>query len=52
MASAAAGVAARQGRGDGFGRQYGRASFPLKGSGAAIGKVLAECGKGSGGEAD
>ncbi|WP_246673351.1 MULTISPECIES: hypothetical protein [unclassified Mesorhizobium] len=32
--------------------KYGAASFPLKGSGAAIGKVLAECGKGSGGEAD
>ncbi|WP_245273454.1 hypothetical protein [Mesorhizobium sp. WSM3224] len=32
--------------------KYGEASFPLKGSGAAIGKVLAECGKGSGGEAD
>jgi hypothetical protein len=32
--------------------KYGVASFPLKGSGAAIGKVLAECGKGSGGEAD
>ncbi|MBZ9848808.1 hypothetical protein LB565_12535 [Mesorhizobium sp. CA14] len=30
----------------------GTASFPLKGSGAAIGKVLAECGNGSGGEAD
>lgn len=32
--------------------KYGAASFPLKGSGAAIGKVLAACGKGSGGEAD
>ncbi|WP_245512342.1 MULTISPECIES: hypothetical protein [unclassified Mesorhizobium] len=32
--------------------KYGEATFPLKGSGAAIGKVLAECGKGSGGEAD
>ncbi|WP_245470621.1 hypothetical protein [Mesorhizobium sp. M2C.T.Ca.TU.002.02.1.1] len=32
--------------------KYGRMSFPLKGAGAAIGKVLAECGKGSGGEAD
>jgi len=32
--------------------KYGEASFPLKGSGVAIGKVLAECGKGSGGEAD
>ncbi|TRC85924.1 hypothetical protein FJV80_16415 [Mesorhizobium sp. WSM4310] len=32
--------------------KYGTASFPLKGSGAAIGKGLAECGKGSGGEAD
>lgn len=32
--------------------KYGEASFPLKGSGAAIGKVLAECGKGSGGEED
>ncbi|CDX23671.1 conserved exported hypothetical protein [Mesorhizobium sp. ORS 3324] len=32
--------------------KYGEASFPLKGSGAAIGKVLAACGKGSGGEAD
>ncbi|MDX8534439.1 hypothetical protein RFM41_25265 [Mesorhizobium sp. VK25A] len=32
--------------------KYGEMSFPLKGSGAAIGKVLAECGKGSGGEAD
>ncbi|WP_292148326.1 hypothetical protein [Mesorhizobium sp.] len=32
--------------------KYGAATFPLKGSGAAIGKVLAECGKGSGGEAD
>ncbi|WP_246506672.1 hypothetical protein [Mesorhizobium silamurunense] len=32
--------------------KYGEASFPLTGSSAAIGKVLAECGKGSGGEAD
>jgi hypothetical protein len=32
--------------------KYGAASFPLKGSGAAIGKVLASCGKGSAGEAD
>ena len=32
--------------------KYGEASFPLSGSSAAIGKVLAECGKGSGGEAD
>ncbi|WP_245467120.1 MULTISPECIES: hypothetical protein [unclassified Mesorhizobium] len=32
--------------------KYGATTFPLKGSGAAIGKVLAECGKGSGGEAD
>ncbi|MBZ9662196.1 hypothetical protein LB523_24410 [Mesorhizobium sp. ESP-6-4] len=32
--------------------KYGTASFPLKGSGAAIGKVLAECGKDSDGEAD
>ncbi|WP_246680673.1 hypothetical protein [Mesorhizobium sp. B3-1-9] len=32
--------------------KYGEISFPLKGSGAAIGKVLAACGRGSGGEAD
>lgn len=32
--------------------KYGEASFPLTGSGPAIGKVLAECGKGSGGDAD
>ena len=32
--------------------KYGEAAFPLKGSGPAIGKVLAECGKGSGGDAD
>ena len=32
--------------------KYGTASFPLKGSGAAIGRVLAACGKGSSGEAD
>ena len=32
--------------------KYGEISFPLKGSGAAIGKVLAACGKGPGGEAD
>ncbi|BCM18804.1 hypothetical protein [Mesorhizobium sp. J8] len=32
--------------------KYGEASFPLKGSGAAIGKVLAECGKDSGSGAD
>ncbi|WP_245460000.1 MULTISPECIES: hypothetical protein [unclassified Mesorhizobium] len=32
--------------------KYGEASFSLEGSGAAIGKVLAECGKGSGGETD
>ena len=32
--------------------KYGQASFPLRGSGAAIGKVLAECGKSSGGAAD
>lgn len=32
--------------------KYGAATFPLKGSGAVIGKLLAECGKGSGGEAD
>ena len=32
--------------------KYGAASFPLKGSGGAIGKVLAECGKGSAGQAD
>jgi hypothetical protein len=32
--------------------KYGEASVPLSGSSAAIGKVLAECGKGSSGEAD
>ena len=32
--------------------KYGEASFPLTGSSAAIGKVLAACGKGSGGDAD
>ena len=32
--------------------KYGEAAFPLKGSGPAIGKVLAQCGKGSGGDAD
>ncbi len=32
--------------------KYGASGFPLTGSGAAIGKVLAECGKGSGGDAD
>ncbi|TGP20382.1 MAG: hypothetical protein E5W56_19045 [Mesorhizobium sp.] len=32
--------------------KYGAASFPLTGSSAAIGKVLAACGKGSGDEAD
>ncbi len=32
--------------------KYGEARFPLAGSGVAIGKVLAECGKGSGGAAD
>ncbi|AZO12906.1 hypothetical protein EN817_26500 [Mesorhizobium sp. M3A.F.Ca.ET.174.01.1.1] len=32
--------------------RYGEARFPLAGSSAAIGKVMAACGKGSGGEAD
>ena len=32
--------------------KYGAASFPLKGSGTAIAKVLAECRKGTAGEAD
>ena len=32
--------------------KYGENSFPLTGSSAAIGKVLAQCGKGSAGDAD
>ena len=32
--------------------KYGENSFPLTGSSAAIGKVLAECGKASSGDAD
>ena len=32
--------------------KYGENSFPLTGSSAAIGKVLAQCGKGSAGAAD
>ena len=32
--------------------KYGAVSFPLTGSSGAIGKVLAQCGKGSAGEAD
>ncbi|RUU02097.1 hypothetical protein EOD23_20375 [Mesorhizobium sp. USDA-HM6] len=32
--------------------KYGEAGFPLTGSSEAIGKVLAQCGKGSGGSAD
>jgi hypothetical protein len=32
--------------------KYGENSFPLTGSSAAIGKVMAQCGKGSAGDAD
>lgn len=32
--------------------KYGQTSFPLKGSSAAIGKVLAQCGKAKAGDAD
>ena len=32
--------------------KYGETSFPLAGSSAAIGKVLAACGKASSGDAD
>jgi hypothetical protein len=32
--------------------KHGQTSFPLKGSSAAIGKVLAQCGKAKAGDAD